>query len=309
MSCLSGEDPQRAYQDDLVAAGLLLRLGAQGLYARSGVFEGVIRQFEAYVHRAAPPVDATWRLPPVFARDHYCGINHIYNFPDLLGSIDEFKGADREHQALLRAFEKREEGEDWTRSLGPSNLMMVPAACYPIYPTLTGTLPPGGRLIDLQGFVFRNEPSDDPCRMLIFRQQEYVCVGTPQAALDHRDAWIERGLVLLRALGLPVESVVANDPFFGRGGRLAKATQREQTLKFELVVPVTSEERPTAVTSSNCHLDYFGGAFDIRTDDGELAHSACVGVGIERVALALFRHHGFDVSAWPAAVRRLLELG
>jgi hypothetical protein len=31
-----------------------------------------------------------------------------------------------------------------------------------------------------------------------------------------------------------------------------------------------------------------------------------VGFGLERVALALFRHHGFDVEAWPQGVRRVL---
>jgi hypothetical protein len=78
-----------------------------------------------------------------------------------------------------------------------------------------------------------------------------------------------------------------------------KATQREQNLKYELVVPITSEEKPTAITSSNCHLDHFGLAFDIRTADGAVAHSACVGFGLERIALALFRTHGMDPDAWP----------
>ena len=40
-----------------------------------------------------------------------------------------------------------------------------------------------------------------------------------------------------------------------------------------------------------------------RTADGEVAHTACVGFGMERIALALFRTHGLDPERWPRRVR------
>ena len=86
------------------------------------------------------------------------------------------------------------------------------------------------------------------------------------------------------------------------------ATQKEQTLKFELVAAVATPEKPTAITSCNCHLDHFGRNFGIRTADGEVAHSACIGFGLERIALALFKTHGFDPAKWPSEVKRILEL-
>ena len=82
--------------------------------------------------------------------------------------------------------------------------MLTPAACYPLYPTATGTLPDGGRTVDLRSFVFRHEPSADPARMQIFRQREYVRLGTPEQALAHRDYWLERGEEMLLAVGLDV---------------------------------------------------------------------------------------------------------
>jgi seryl-tRNA synthetase len=144
--------------------------------------------------------------------------------------------------------------------------------------------------------------------MQIFRQREYVRLGTPEEALEHRNYWLQRGEEMLHAVGIDVKPVVANDPFFGRGGKLMVATQREQTLKYELVAPVASEEKLTAISSCNYHIDHFGRAFDIRTSDGAVAHTACIGFGLERITLALFKKHGFEPRRWPAKVRDKLEL-
>lgn len=299
-------DSYAAYLGELTAAGLLLRSGVRGVYGRSGVFEGVIAAFEAYVSRmGAPQAPEVMYFPPVFPRADYSRINHIHNFPDLMGSVHAFTGGEREHAALVQRFLAH---EDWSRDLTASDVMLIPAACYPLYPTATGTLGADGRTVELLSWVFRHEPSDDPARMQCFRQREMVRMGTAEQALAHRDAWLERGKGMLEEVGLPVQAVVANDPFFGRGGRLAKATQREQTLKYELVVPICSAEKPTAIASCNYHLDYFGHAFDIHQPDGAAAHTACVGFGLERIALALFKTHGLSVAAWPASVRSVLAL-
>jgi seryl-tRNA synthetase len=186
--------------------------------------------------------------------------------------------------------------------------MMTPAICYPLYPTATGTLPEGGRRVDLMGYAFRHEPSDDPARMQIFRMHEFVRLGTPEEALEHRQLWLALGTEIFASVGLQVRKVLANDPFFGRGGKVQKAIQREQDLKYEFVIPICSTEKPTAIGSCNYHLDHFGEAFDIRTHDGAVAHSACVGFGLERVALALFKTHGLDAARWPREVRDVLAL-
>ena len=73
--------------------------------------------------------------------------------------------------------------------------------------------------------------------------------------------------------------------------------------------PICSLEKPTAISSCNYHLDTFGVAFDIKTGDGNPAHSACVGFGLERIALALFKTHGLRLSGWPREVRDVLGIG
>lgn len=296
----------QTYLSELFAAKLLIPSGVKGVYGRSGAFENVIDQFENLVTRETRSMNPeVVRFPPVFNRQHYSQIDHIYNFPDLMGSVHSFMGREPEHAELLRKFEG---GEKWTDDLEASEVMLAPAACYPLYPSATGTLPESGRLVDLKSFVFRHEPSDDPARMQSFRMREFVRLGTPEQALAHRDFWIENATRILKAVGLNVEAVVANDPFFGRGGRVMKATQREQNLKYELVIPICSEEKPTAITSCNYHLDHFGSVFNIKTVDGAVAHTACMGFGLERICLALFKHHGLEISGWPESVRKLLNL-
>jgi seryl-tRNA synthetase len=266
----------------------------------------VIEQFERFVSReGAPLAPEVMRFPPLLSRQHYLGTDHMQNFPDLMGSVHSFTGDERAQQRMLQIKDK---GEDWTRGLTATDIMLTPAACYPLYPTATGTLPKDGRTVDLRSFVFRHEPSLDPARMQIFRQREFVRLGTPEQALAHRDSWLDKGQEMLRAVGLDVTPVVANDPFFGRGGRMMAAAQKEQDLKYELVVPVATADKPTAVTSCNYHLDHFGHAFAIHTADGKAAHSACIGFGLERIALALFRKHGFEPTRWPADVKRVLEI-
>ena len=85
-------------------------------------------------------------------------------------------------------------------------------------------------------------------------------------------------------------------------------SQIEQALKFELLVPVRSAEKPTACMSFNYHQDHFGKVWNLRNTGGAVAHTGCVAFGIDRLALALFATHGPDVSGWPAAVRHALMI-
>lgn len=295
---------QRAFTAELVAAGHLVPTGVPGVYGRGGAFEDVIERFDRHVTALGAADGAqVLRFPPVVTRANFERSEYLKAFPNLAGVVHHFEGGDGEHARLL---EQVERGEPWGEHFAQGDVVMTPAACYPLYPMCAGTLPEGGRLFDVQSYCFRHEPSEDPARMQLFRMREYVRLGAPDTALAFRDAWMERGLAALRAVGLAADVALANDPFFGRRGRFMAADQRDQSLKFELVVPITSAEKPTACMSFNYHQDHFGRLFDIHTADGAFAHTACVGFGLERIALALFRTHGMDVRAWPAAVRAAL---
>jgi seryl-tRNA synthetase len=300
------DDAYRAFRDELFAAGLLTPTGVDGLYLRSGTFERIVDGINRLVTEAGRDHDApSFHLPLVVSRSLLEQSDYIRSFPDLAGVVSNFKGGDADHVELLAAIDR---GEEWTARLDVTELALCSAACHPLYPTVAGPVPLNGSRYEVFGTCFRHEPSVDPARMQVFRQHEFVYIGDDSGARKHQEVWIGRAVDLLGALGLTVEPVVANDPFFGRTGALLAANQRSDTLKFEIVSPICSTERPTAIASINRHLDHFGLAFGIALEDGSVAQSACVGFGVERITLALLHTHGVDVERWPRAVAGRLEL-
>ena len=77
---------------------------------------------------------------------------YISSFPDLIGSVLTFKGNNSDHRKLMDMVEA---GGDWTKLLESADINLCPAACHPLYPTLAGTMPEGGRIV---------EPAPDPGR-------------------------------------------------------------------------------------------------------------------------------------------------
>jgi seryl-tRNA synthetase len=293
------------FRDELIADGLLVPTAADGLYLRSERFERVVRGIDGLVSAAGADEGATaLHLPLVVPVEVLIKTDYLRSFPNLAGVISTFDGRDVDHVALLGALDH---GEGPDGHLGVSELALCSAACHPVYPTISSPIPVDGTRYDVLGTCFRHEPSLDPARMQVFRQHEFVYVGTEAGAKAHQQRWIDRALELTSSLGLAVEAVVANDPFFGRTGALLAANQRADALKLEIVSPIALSE-PTAIASVNRHLDHFGVAFGLTLDDGTVASSACVGFGLERITLALYRTHGLDELAWPLSVRDLLDL-
>ena len=288
----------------LVHHGLIIPVGVPGAFGRGAVFEDVLERFNRLVSTLSADDGAEhFTFPPVISRQILEKVHYLDSFPHLCGAVHSFFGKELQARELA---ERANRGENWCEMLQPTQVVLNPAACYPVYPSFSGTMPTGGRHVTMLNWVYRHDPSDEPTRMQSFRVREFVRAGTADQVVEWRNLWLQRGLELLQSLGLPARSDVAADPFFGRGGRMMAETQKEQRLKFEVLVPVISAENPTAVCSFNFHQQHFGQTFDIRTADGATASTACLGFGLERVVMALFRTHGFEPARWPQEVRARL---
>ena len=299
-------DMQTSFLDRLFESGLLIDTGVDGLYGRSGQFEDVISAFERLIDKFGGADDAeAIRFPPGMNRAFFETSGYMKSFPQLAGTVHSFCGNELDHMSLLKCMEV---GDDWTKDQQATDIVLTPAACYPLYPTVAkrGAIPEDGALYDLQSYCFRHEPSKDPARQQLFRMREYVCMGSEKHVTDFRQSWMDRGVEMMKAVGLDVTIDVANDPFFGRAGKMLANNQRDQNLKFELLIPITSVAKPTACMSFNYHQDAFGTKWGLNFADGSVVHTACVGFGLERIALALFHTHGLDTKEWPESVRKAL---
>jgi seryl-tRNA synthetase len=292
---------------DVLFDALFRPMGIDGVYGRTGRYEEVVEALAALISRHRGAGVEVLRFPPVVSRAMIEKSGYLKSFPHLLGCVCNLEGGEREIGAAVDCFAA---GGDWTGALKPADLVLAPAACYPVYPLAAarGVMPAEGLVFDVACDCFRREPSRDIDRLQSFRMREFVRIGSPEQVRAFRHDWMTRATGIAEALGLVYRVETASDPFFGRGGLIVSKAQTQQELKFELLVPVRSAEEPTACMSFNYHRAHFGETWGIRNDTGEPAHTACVAFGMDRLAVALFASHGADPAQWPAAVRTALSL-
>jgi seryl-tRNA synthetase len=292
---------------EVLLDALFRPMGIDGVYGRTGRYEDVVEKLAALISRYRDADAEVLRFPPVVSRAMVEKSGYLKSFPHLLGCVCNLEGDER---AIGAAVDRFVAGEDWTGALKTADLVLSPAACYPVYPLAAarGVLPAEGLLFDVACDCFRREPSRDIDRFQSFRMREYVQIGSPEQVQAFRQEWMTRAPAIAEALGLVYRVEAASDPFFGRGGVLVGKAQAQQELKFELVIPVRSAEKPTACMSFNYHRDHFGQTWGIKNQAGETAHTACVAFGMDRLAVALFATHGANPAEWPASVRHALSL-
>ena len=290
---------------DAIVQTLLTPTSGDGVYARTALFERVIQGLSALIDRIREPHTEVLRFPPVMSRAQLEKSGYLHSFPHLLGCVSCLHGEESEVRALV---EGRDNGRGWVGGLSVTELVLSPAACYPLYPLVAarGEVPAKGLLFDVASYCFRRERTHEIDRLQPFQMREFVCVGTSRQALDLQARWKSRAQKLAKVLALPHTVAPASDPFFGRVGKLMAISQIQQSLKFELLISLHPELPPTACMSFNYHRDHFGTTWDLLTEEGHVAHTACVAFGLDRLALALFATHGLNLQKWPSVVRETL---
>jgi seryl-tRNA synthetase len=290
-----------------ITNALLRPTNANGVHGRTGLFEQVVDGLMSVITARREAGTEVLRFPPVMSRAIVEKSGYLKSFPHLLGCVSCLHGGEAAIRSLV---EKQSTSGEWVNGLAATDLVLTPAACYPVYPMIAarGDVPVSGLAFDVASYCFRRETTHEPGRLQSFRMREYVCVGAPEVALAFRKRWLARAEEMAQLFALPYRLETASDPFFGRAGKIMAMSQVEQALKFELLIPVNSEENPTACMSFNYHQDHFGTTWGLQTDAREVAHTACVAFGLDRLGLALFATHGLDLNKWPKIARETLSV-
>lgn len=290
-----------------LAADLFHRMGVEGVYARTSLYLAVFQALDTYLSGWRDPRAEIMQFPPVMSRVQLETSGYLDSFPNLLGCVCSLHGT----EAAIRAGAARPESDGgWTSALGPTDLVLIPAACYPLYPLAAarGRLPADGWWFDIAAECFRREPSPLLHRLQSFRMREFVRIGSAGDIVAFRERYMNGVARIAADLGLPYQIELASDPFFGRIGEIKAVSQRQQALKFELLIRLQPETEPVACMSFNYHRDHFGRVWDFKDTRGDLVHTGCVAFGMDRLTLALFAIHGKDPTRWPEETRRALAL-
>jgi seryl-tRNA synthetase len=261
---------------------------ATGVYLSTGDFETIVRGLTSALGTlASDDGRQSLRTPPVIAREIIEKVGYHESFPHLLGRV--FAGAN-------------------AGTLAESDLVLLPAGCYCVYPVYAGTRLEAATELSVEATCFRQEADAEVGRLRSFRMREFVRLGTAEQCITWRDDRLTAARDWLAELGLETVSAVASDPFFGTGNRMMRMLQMERELKIELLAEV-GPGQTQAIASGNYHTDKFGQVFAIVGPDGDVAHTACLAFGYERLALALMHRHGADAHRWPDRIRQVLNLG
>ena len=163
-----------------------------------------------------------------------------------MGSVHSFTGDERDHCATAR--EAGATARTGPTTSTPTDVMLTPAACYPLYPTATGTLPP-------------KEAAPSICgRSSSATSRRSIRPGCRSSGSASSCAWARRSRRWRTATtGSKRGEEMLRRRRPGRASRssptirssaaaasMMAATQKEQDLKYELVVPVATAEKPTA---------------------------------------------------------------
>ena len=233
---------------------------------------------------------------PLFALNYFETMSQHIFFPvSLKGSYEEI--------AAFCARHKRANNHDRRLELRSGEftqprLVASPTVCFHCFSALTESLVPReGLAFTGANKCHREERSalNGLERLQSFTMREGIFVGDEEFVGQR----FEDCMALVKhfygeVLGLKFRIRSANDPFFGRVGSMSQIFQAAMDLKYEVQVYLPYGDRYLACGSVNNHLATMATAFNFRFHDRDKPSpvSMCMGIGFERLALALMAQRG-----------------
>lgn len=308
---------QLKYEEDvhiaLEARGDVIWIG-DGLPLFSGDFLVVKKALERYwltmilSHYDAMEIEnpALWS-PRLMQRAQY-----LSDFPQeatfLFGSKRNSASLGRLQSSIAQDSDGELVGVDASNILESLELIgfCQPSVCTSCFYAMSKQHPIPEGIFTTYNRVFRNEGTSRLDRLLSFSVRDVMAVGGQQFVGDSRDTFLLLADQLIEDLDIEAKVMRATDPFFITNANKL-FLQKTADLKHELQAWIPSMDQSIAIGSVNLHLDSFGKRFDMRINES-FAHSACMGIGFERLTYALFAQNGSDLRCWTKDIRARLEI-
>jgi seryl-tRNA synthetase len=301
--------PSLPYQDDphhhLEREDQLFHFG-QGRYGFGPQLNRLFAFFEREITALARSLDAPeFRFPSMVGADTLERCRYIRSFPSSLTFVTHL----REELPNIRNFSRDAHLEDDRllcdhKSFADVRCLLCPTVCFNSYAWLADREYAEPFSITALGKCFRYESQNLTGleRLWDFTMREVIVFGTKDYALELRQRIIDLTAELLSKWGLSFEIRSATDPFFVDDYASLCTFQAAFDLKFEILAPLPYRGKDVALGSFNYAQDFFGRSFNITEASGNPMHTACVGWGYERLALALMSQYGPELNGWPAYV-------
>lgn len=303
-----GSDPMPA----LLSSREVIRTG-DGMFSFQGVFWKVFKALQAYVAKVAEKHHAVEQEYPVlWPVDLYKKINYFKEFPQQVILSAPLEGDFQTRDQFADQYAKNQSYDSVSLSSGfaPATYGLQCAVCDTCYYNLRNTYHHPNSTYTTYNKVFRNERSTTGSldRLLTFSVRDIMFVGDKDFVLLLRQRMLDEAAELLTLLNLSSRIETANDPFFSNDTLIKNVFQSTSELKYELLAHIPHSDSHLAVGSVNFHLDFFGQAFDIRSNDTTPVFSGCLGIGFERLAYALYCQYGANTLVWPDELRNFLGI-
>lgn len=282
-----------------------------GLFQFHGNFLKVFRSVNNYFYNLAiKKYNATDQENPVlWPVDLYRKIDYFSEFPHQILMVSGLKKNTKIYKKFSNAYSKNKNYAEIKigSNFENSKFGLQPAVCDNCYYALKNINKFKNTVFTTYNKVFRNEFSEKNSldRLISFSVRDIMFVGTKNFVKSTRDDLLNDLKKFFIRSGLNFSIEIANDPFFI--GKLNKNIfQQSHELKYEILAKIPFLKKSIAIGSINYHLDTFGRAFSIKNKN-QFIYSGCIGVGFERLILALYSQHGLNIKKWPSKFLKLIK--
>ena len=214
------------------------------------------------------------QFPPLLKVLDVDSLDYFRNFPQLPLAVSAT------NSAALNEKRNSEQNLRWAEvshdCLVNASHILPPAACYAVYihhrESSVGDL----KAVTTIANCFRNETHYVGLKRLkSFSMREIVFIGEMQPVTQALSFARDQVRELASRLRIDTRLENATDPFFDPNSTRA-VTQRLFPTKQELIYD------DLAIASANFHRNFFGERFGISSTKGQVAYTACIGMGLER---------------------------